>query len=267
MVSSIHPLWFPPWTRLLVIPPSSLLCDVCALPVDSRLLRLHHQPSSLSCCPLLHFSFGDLNELFSAGREVIQCFHNLVYTRLQVKRLRFQTHTHFRLFKSTHKLPGTAASGASDKLQRGGASLGRSFPIFVAALTALQLAGLRVWTQQSISRTLLKSFQSFLASSSPAGFGPETKWMRLSVSLWAGLLNTMWLYCHFDWLWIDHASICKWCRWGESAAKACCIPIYADINNDTGLFSKPACPFLMKYYQEKCKYCKKKERNLIIDQY
>lgn len=25
-------------------------------------------------------------------------------------------------------------------------------------------------------------------------------------------------------------------------------------------FSKPACPFLMKYYQEKCKYCKKKKK-------
>lgn len=163
MVSSIHPLWFPPWTLFLVIPPSSLFSDICALPVDSRLHRLHRQPSSLSRCPLLHFSFGDLNELFSAGKEVIQCFHNPAYTRLQVKLLRFQmhTHTHFRLFKSTHELPGTAASGASDKLQRSGASLGRSFPIFVAALTALRRAGLRVRTQQSIRRTLLKSFQSF----------------------------------------------------------------------------------------------------------
>lgn len=94
MVSSGHPLQFPPWILLLVIPLSSLLCDDCTPPVNSQLLPLHHWPSSLSCCPLLHFSFGDLNKLFSAAKEIIQCFHNRVYTRLQVKRSLFHPHTH-----------------------------------------------------------------------------------------------------------------------------------------------------------------------------
>ena len=163
------------------------------------------------------------------------------------------THTHRHLFKSVHELPGTGAAGASDKLQRSGASLWRSFTIFVATLTALQRAGFQGEPNiQSSARfwNPSRAFGLFISCS----FGPGTKWMRLSVSFWASLLNTMWLYCHFDWLWMDHASVCKW---GESLTKARCIPIYAHINNDTGPFPSHPVLFLNKNYKEKCKYIKK----------